>query len=142
MTVAACHNTTLTDAQQRHVTGFYSGRTLNVEGADSSYFADVPVQTETSFLAATLLSVTQLVICCGLLRKGLWYCEVQDCHAVAGAKRRLSWSQSFGKPGVDGIIILKWIFKKWDGGMDWIDQARDRKGSRVLVNAVMNVLVL
>ena len=22
---------------------------------------------------------------------------------------------------VDGMIILKWIFKKWDGGMDWID---------------------
>jgi hypothetical protein len=29
-------------------------------------------------------------------------------------------------PGVDGRIILKWIFKKWDGGMDWIDMAQDR----------------
>jgi hypothetical protein len=23
-------------------------------------------------------------------------------------------------------IILKWIFKKWTGGMDWIDLAQDR----------------
>jgi hypothetical protein len=31
-------------------------------------------------------------------------------------------------PGIDGRIILKWIFRKWSGGMDWIDlaQIRDR----------------
>jgi hypothetical protein len=31
-------------------------------------------------------------------------------------------------PGVDGRIILKLIFKKWYGGIDWIDltEARDR----------------
>jgi hypothetical protein len=28
-----------------------------------------------------------------------------------------------GDPGVDGRIRLKWIFKKWDGGMDWIELA-------------------
>jgi hypothetical protein len=45
-------------------------------------------------------------------------------------------------PGVDGRIILKWIFKKWDGGgMDWIDMAQDRDRSRGLVNAVMKLRV-
>jgi len=29
-------------------------------------------------------------------------------------------------PGVDGRIILKWIFRKWDGSMFWIDLAEDR----------------
>ena len=24
-------------------------------------------------------------------------------------------------PGVDGRIIIKWIFRKWEGGMDWIN---------------------
>jgi len=28
-------------------------------------------------------------------------------------------------PSVDGKIILKWIFKKLDGGMSWIDLAED-----------------
>jgi hypothetical protein len=30
-------------------------------------------------------------------------------------------------PGVDGRIILRWIFRKRDeGGVDWIDLAQDR----------------
>jgi hypothetical protein len=30
-------------------------------------------------------------------------------------------------PGMDGRIILKWIFREWDvGGKDWIDLAQDR----------------
>jgi hypothetical protein len=44
-------------------------------------------------------------------------------------------------PVVDGMIILKWIFKKWDGGMDWIDMAQDRDRWQALVNAVMNLRV-
>jgi hypothetical protein len=44
-------------------------------------------------------------------------------------------------PGVDGKIILKWIFKTLDGGMDWIELAQDRDRWRALVNAVMNLRV-
>jgi hypothetical protein len=46
-----------------------------------------------------------------------------------------------GDPGVDGRIILKWIFKKWDGGMDWIELAQGRDRRRAVVYAVMNLPV-
>jgi hypothetical protein len=46
-----------------------------------------------------------------------------------------------GDPGVDGRIILKWTFKKWDGGMGCIELAQDKDGWRALVNAVMNLRV-
>ena len=43
-------------------------------------------------------------------------------------------------PGVDGRIILIWIFRKWDvGGLDWIEMAQDRNRWRALVNVVMNL---
>ena len=28
--------------------------------------------------------------------------------------------------GVEGRIILKWNFKKWNWGIDWIDLTQDR----------------
>jgi hypothetical protein len=46
-----------------------------------------------------------------------------------------------GDPGVDGRIILKWILKKWDVGMDWIELAEDRDRWQDLVNAIMNLRV-
>ena len=47
----------------------------------------------------------------------------------------------FGDPGIDGRIILRCIFRKWDGGMDWIELAQDRDRWRTLMNAVMNFWV-
>ena len=44
-------------------------------------------------------------------------------------------------PGVDGRIILKWFFEKWDRDMDWINLARDRDKWRAVVNALMNLRV-
>jgi hypothetical protein len=44
-------------------------------------------------------------------------------------------------PGVDGRTILRWIFKKWDEGMDWIDLAKEMVRWWTLVNAVMNLRV-
>jgi hypothetical protein len=40
--------------------------------------------------------------------------------------------------GVDGRIILKWIFKEC---VAWIDTAQDRDRWQALVNAVMNLRV-
>ena len=45
-------------------------------------------------------------------------------------------------PGVDGKIILRWIFRKWDRwGIEWVELARDRDRRRALMNAVMNLQV-
>jgi hypothetical protein len=45
-------------------------------------------------------------------------------------------------PGVDGKIILKYIFEILNGrGMDWINVAQDRDTWRALVNTVMNLRV-
>jgi len=43
--------------------------------------------------------------------------------------------------GVGGRILFKWIFKKWDGGMDWIELALDKNRWWVFVITVMNFRV-
>jgi hypothetical protein len=42
--------------------------------------------------------------------------------------------------GLAGKVILKWIFKKRGGDLDWIDL--DMDGWWAVVNAVMNLQVL
>jgi hypothetical protein len=44
-------------------------------------------------------------------------------------------------PDVDGRIILRRIFRKWEGIMDWIDLAQDRDRLRAVVNAVIDLRV-
>ena len=36
-------------------------------------------------------------------------------------------------PAVDGRIILVWIFRKWIGGVDWIDWMRIGTGGVLLL---------
>jgi hypothetical protein len=45
-------------------------------------------------------------------------------------------------PDVDGRIILRYIFRKWDGWVwDWTDVVQDRDKWWALVNKVMNLQV-
>jgi len=41
-------------------------------------------------------------------------------------------------PGVDGRVILRWIFRKCNGSMDWVALTHDRDRWRARVNAIMN----
>jgi len=43
----------------------------------------------------------------------------------------------WGDPDVDGKIILRWIFGKWEG----VELAQDRDRWRALANTVMNFRV-
>jgi hypothetical protein len=46
------------------------------------------------------------------------------------------------EPRIDGRIILKWIFDRFDvGSIDWIDLAQEMDRCWALVNAVMNLRV-
>jgi hypothetical protein len=46
--------------------------------------------------------------------------------------------------GIYGSLILKWIFRKWDGvarGMNWPDLAQNRDRWQAVVKAVVNLQV-
>jgi hypothetical protein len=44
-------------------------------------------------------------------------------------------------PGVEGRIILEWIFRQWNKEMELIDLAQNRDRRRTFVNAVMNLRI-
>jgi hypothetical protein len=46
------------------------------------------------------------------------------CSSVRGGERRLQGLEGnlmerdhWGDPGLDGMVIIRWIFRKWDVGM-------------------------
>jgi len=73
-----------------------------------------------------------------LLRKG--HREKEELH------RRFWWGNlrerdHLEDPGLDGRIILRRIFMKWDGSMDWIVLAQNRDRWRDVLNEVMNLQI-
>ena len=57
---------------------------------------------------------------------GFWWGNLRETDHMEGT-------------GVDGKKTLRWIFREWDGSMEWIDLAQDRDRWRALVTAVMNL---
>jgi hypothetical protein len=79
-------------------------------------------------------------------RRMRWAGHVASTENRRGAYRilvgNLGERDHFGDPGVEGRIILRLIFRKWDVGcMDWIEVAQDRDRWRALVNVVINLRV-
>jgi hypothetical protein len=62
------------------------------------------------------------------VREGLWWGDLREIHHLEDL-------------GIDGRIILKWIFTKWGGVMRWIDLVQDRDRWRAVVSGVMKLRV-
>jgi hypothetical protein len=64
----------------------------------------------------------------GEVRTGFWWGDLRE-------------SDHLKDLGIALSIILKWMFKTWDGGVDWIAVAQDRVRWLALVKEVMKVQV-
>jgi hypothetical protein len=72
------------------------------------------------------------------------------CNAEGGEERCVQGFQGgnlkerdhWGDPGLDRRIILRWIFRKLEGGRgDWMELAQDRDRWRALVSTVRDLQV-
>jgi hypothetical protein len=41
--------------------------------------------------------------------------------------------------GIEGRILLNWVFKKWDGGVEWMDLIQNTDGWWAFENATRNL---
>ena len=74
--------------------------------------------------------------------------EMSGTYGAYGERRgvyrvlveNLRETDHLGDPAVDGVMILKCIFRKWDVGLECIELAQDRDACQALVNEVINLL--
>ena len=59
--------------------------------------------------------------CGGEVLRGFWWVNLREGDHLEDS-------------GVDGRTVLKWIFERWGGDMDWIDLAQDRDRWPAVVN--------
>ena len=64
----------------------------------------------------------------GKVHAGIWWGDLRECDQLEDI-------------GLNGTIVLKLIFKIWDGDMDWFYLAQDRDTWQAFVNAAMNLWV-
>jgi hypothetical protein len=74
-------------------------------------------------------------------KKGIRFCyDVTSMWCIGFWWGNLRERDHWRDPGVDGRIILGWIFRKWDVGV-WTGLAQVRDRWWAIVNAVVNLRV-